>query len=110
MTKLPKKDKFILSIFKNQIKEILKEDNPRLILFGSKARGDFGYGSDIDILIILKKVTPEKRDIISDIATEIFLKKGIDLSPHIYSEREYQELLLLQTPFMSTVKQEGVII
>lgn len=109
MANLNKKDKLTLSSFKEKINEALK-NKPRLILFGSKARGDSHSSSDLDVLVILNQLTPEKRQMISDIATDAFLKDGVDISPHIYSQKEYKELLSLQTPFMLSVKEEGLVI
>lgn len=110
MPKLTQKDKSALSIFKKRMRKALEKDRIRLILFGSKARGDHHPNSDIDVLIIVKNMTPKKSRIISNIATEIFLEKQVDISPHVYSQKEYQKLLSLQTPFMLFVKQEGLII
>lgn len=110
MVKLPKKDTIALSDFKHKLAQTLKNEKPKLILFGSKARGDFKRGSDIDVLIILKHSTPEKRRLISDLATDIFLKQKVDISPHIYSRDEYKKFRSLETPFTLLIKQDGIII
>lgn len=110
MVNLNKKDKSALLNFKEKINKILEKDNPRLILFGSKARGDSDPNSDIDVLVIVNQLTPENRRVISDAATDVFLKDNIDISPHIYSQKEYKELSSLQTPFMLSIKQEGLAV
>lgn len=110
MVKLTQKDKLALSIFKNKLTKALNKDRPHLILFGSKARSDSRPDSDIDVLIIIKEISLQKRQIISDIATEIFLEKQVDISPHVYSQKEYQNFLSLQTPFMLLIKREGLAI
>lgn len=108
MVKLLEKEKIVLLDFRKRVNNAFSKDNPRLILFGSKARGDFKSDSDTDILVILKKLTPYKKRTVSDFATDIFLEKNIDISPHIYSEKEFNELSKLETPFMLSVKKDGV--
>lgn len=108
MVKLLEKEKSVLFSFKKRVNNLFKKDNPRLILFGSKARGDFNSNSDTDVIIILKNPTLFKKRAISNFATDIFLDKNIDISPHIYSEKEFKELLALETPFMLSVKKDGV--
>lgn len=108
MVKLLAKEKSVLFDFKKKVKSVFKKDNPRLILFGSKARGDFKPYSDTDVIVVLKKLTLSKKRVVSDFATDIFLDKNIDISPHIYSEKEFKELLALETPFMLSVKKDGV--
>ncbi|MBI2459826.1 MAG: nucleotidyltransferase domain-containing protein [Parcubacteria group bacterium] len=110
MLKIPLKDTIAIAYFKDRLARTLEDERPKLILFGSKARGDFKPGSDIDILIVLKRTTPEKRRLISDVATDIFLKQQVDISPHIYSSNEYKKLRSLETPFMLSVKQDGITI
>lgn len=108
MRKLPPNDLEAIKNFKKQLNTSLKNDSPKLILFGSKARGDFRNNSDLDILVILKRSTLAKKNFVSDLATDLFLKYQADLSPHIYSEKEFKKLSNLQTPFTQMVKKEGV--
>ncbi len=108
MRKLPKNDLQAIRDFKMQLNISLKADSPKLILFGSKARGDFRNDSDLDVLVILKKSTLGKKNYISGLATDLFLKYQTDFSPHIYSEKEFKKLSDLQTPFTQMVKKEGV--
>ncbi len=89
----------------------------RLILFGSKARGDEIADSDIDILIILrgKKRTAKERFYplgLTDPAWremvgatfDILMEHGADISPTIISEDEYDEW----SPLTARIKAEGI--
>lgn len=88
----------------------------KLKLFGSKARGDFrktdniGEISDTDVFIVLKRTSLKKEDIIFEIATDILLKYNIDISPKIFSEKEYKEKMNLQIPLFLVVEKEGIAI
>jgi len=55
---LLKKDPVLRRIVEVIVKEI---DPDRIILFGSRARGDYNEGSDYDILVLKKGVKPEDR-------------------------------------------------
>jgi hypothetical protein len=65
----------ILKKFKREIKEIVGDKFVDLILFGSYARGDYEFGSDIDVLLVVKEeLTKEEKDKISKKASETSLK------------------------------------
>lgn len=56
-----------------------------LILFGSRARGDFDKHSDADVLILMKTNSDDEIDLARiafvDIAFDVMLKTGILISP-----------------------------
>ncbi|MBU4360442.1 nucleotidyltransferase domain-containing protein [Candidatus Parcubacteria bacterium] len=106
--KIPNNEIQMLRVFKQKINLSFKSDKPNLILFGSKARGDFNSNSDLDLLVLLQKNTLKKKNLISDFATELALKFDIDLSPHTYSKKEFEYLSNLQTPFTQNIKKEGM--
>jgi len=112
MTKLnlTQNEKLALKEFKEKILQKFKEEVLDIKLFGSKARGDFKPfpDSDIDVLVLLKKNSPEKEDLITEIATDISLKYTLDISPKIFSKKEYKERLKLQIPFFLIIEKEGI--
>lgn len=93
--------------FKRKITQRLVGEILELKLFGSKARGDSKKDSDIDILLVLKSVSKEKENSIIDLTVEILLKYGIDISPHIYSKKEYSYLNKLPSIFMQILQREA---
>ncbi|MBU2545341.1 nucleotidyltransferase domain-containing protein [Patescibacteria group bacterium] len=76
-------------------------------LFGSKARGDSRKDSDIDILVVLKSKSREKENFIIDLTVKILLEYGIDISPHIYSQKEYSYLNKIPSVFMQVIQKEA---
>ena len=62
-----------------QVTEIIKQKagSVRIVLFGSRARGDYTTSSDYDILIIIKNVKNE-REITREIYKELYTQ-GVDL-------------------------------
>lgn len=79
-------------------------------LFGSKARGDFRKDSDIDLLVILRNTSSKKKDIIYDIASEILLSSGIDLSVKVFDLKEFYHFKSIPTVFIQNIEREGIII
>lgn len=77
-------------------------------LFGSKARGDSNKDSDIDILVVLQKVSEEVKDKIYDLVNEILFKYGIDLSVKIFPKKKYDYLNGIPSVFMQFIQKEAI--
>jgi predicted nucleotidyltransferase len=80
----------------------------KMYLFGSRARGDERPDSDYDLLIVADQLDREFRNKLYDIAVDIFLATGRDISLKIYKTQEFRRLRRMQTPFMRNVLQEGI--
>ncbi len=76
-------------------------------LFGSKARGDAGPESDIDLLVVTKRDDWRLKDEIGRVATEVLLTEGIYLSIKVLGGVLYQRLVSLEAPFIKNVLREG---
>jgi len=105
---------FLLRRFPQQVE--------RLILFGSKARGDsveegFPRSSDTDVLVVLRKRTeptkegfypfgsadPTWREIVGT-TFDLLMKYNVNISPTVIGINEYEE----HFPLMTHIKKEGV--
>ena len=77
-----------------------------MILYGSKARGDSKEDSDIDTMIILKKIVRWDKEFekISEIKYPIASNYDLLISTVILSENEY---MCRNTPLLLNVKREG---
>ena len=82
----------------------------KIILYGSVARGDDSEGSDIDILIIIKKSEDELdiKDHVSTKVMEIVYKYMEYISAQIIPIDHYKKYK--DFSFYSTVDREGIII
>jgi len=81
-----------------------------IILFGSKARGDAHPDSDIDLLVVVDRRTPEVDDVISEITAETLLEQRIDISALDFTSDEITEWAALGTPLMRNVADEGIVL
>src|ERR1700712_5433367 len=82
-------------VFLNKIKEqVLKEDeNASVILFGSRARGDYREDSDWDILVLTsKEVDGKLKRRISDEIYDVELEYIQPVSTLIYNRNQWDEL------------------
>ncbi|MBF0103477.1 MAG: nucleotidyltransferase domain-containing protein [Desulfobacterales bacterium] len=101
---LSKNEKKIL----NNFKTLLSKNVPlhRLILFGSRARGDAAKDSDMDVAIIIddNSVKPYQ-DIIDDNSWESGFEYGIVISPVTFT---YDKWIQKLEPIIKNIKREGI--
>ena len=102
------KEKTVLSKFKELLSKRLP--NYRVMLFGSRARGDAEECSDMDIIVITDSVNKEIEDYISDCAWEAGIDEGIVVCPISYSTQEWESSLIQQSHFAKSARRDGVTI
>jgi len=81
----------------------------KIILFGSRARGDFSEGSDHDVLIIVKKTLPVKEKMrLFTLFRRDLAKRGIDADIIIKSTDEVEYYKNKIGNVVRTAMMEGV--
>jgi predicted nucleotidyltransferase len=102
--KWPDKEAVVLSLLE-WTKEIVKnrDDIVKVGYFGSYARGDWGVGSDLDIIVIVKKseIPFDKRSAEWD--TE-GISVPVDLL--VYTEEEYENMKEADSGFCKAIEKE----
>jgi hypothetical protein len=96
-----------------QLKQKVSAKSPlyRLIVFGSRARGDHDSDSDLDVLVILQDTaSAADRRAVSDCAWEVSIQFGILITPVIYSRWDWETGPESASLLALAVKEEGVII
>lgn len=107
-TQATRKRKQAFEEFAQTVREKLGENIHEIILYGSTARGEATEHSDVDVLIIMDG-TPQRehRDSIFGAAFDVCLEYGVDVTPNIYSQSEFQKRR--KYPFLTDVLNEGQV-
>jgi predicted nucleotidyltransferase len=96
-----------------RLKQILARDFGlvKLVLYGSKARGDSHWQSDIDVLLVLRdEFDWRTKHAIYDVCFDINLEYDVLIQPIIYSQARYDDPLIRATPLYQSMLEEGVAV
>lgn len=104
-------EKELDAVYKLKKRLLNRFPRTRIILYGSKARGNGEEFSDIDVLILLdRKIDTELEKQILDIAYEIELESDIVFGVMIESENFWDSSLARIMPLHQNIEKEGVLI
>jgi uncharacterized protein len=100
-------EKIVLEKFRGLLSKRLQVN--KIILFGSRARGNAETDSDMDVLMILDEpVTTEVREAVSDCAWEAGVDHLIVVVPVVYSRDEWDEGPEQSSLLALAVQREGI--
>ena len=81
----------------------------KLILFGSRARGDTTPFSDMDVLVVLNEPSDKQDlDYVSDCAWEAGFEYGIVIVPVVFTKEEWENSPERFSLLAKAIKTEGV--
>jgi len=95
---------------KESLKLSLGDSLIKMVLFGSRARGDYDEDSDIDIAIIVRSISKELRNKIFNQVAEIELKYLRSISSIIFSETEFNRLKERERKVALDIESEGILL
>ena len=98
----------VLAELKDSLNNFLGDRLVRLVVFGSRARGDYDAESDIDVAIIIRGLTRELKNQVLDIVAEIELKYIMPISTLILSENNFERLKKLERRIALDIEREGI--
>jgi len=94
--------------FVKRLRALFGPSIQEIILFGSKARGQSEGFSDIDILIVLDKISIQIKKAISELAAEQNIKHNVLISTIRYDTATWGNPAIQASPFGQAVKHEGI--
>lgn len=98
----------VLKELRHRVDTQLGDRLVKIVVFGSRARGDFDAESDTDIAIIVRELSRELKYQILDTVAEIEMKFIVPLSVIIFSENEFERLKKRERRIALDIEKEGV--
>jgi uncharacterized protein len=80
----------------------------RVVLFGSKSRGDSDSESDIDLLIVVNEYSWALEKEISRLATQVDYEYQVVLSDHIVSDTRFEQMAARREPLYCHIEREAI--
>ena len=97
-----------LTLLKGRLQELLRDSLVNLVLFGSRARGDYEESSDVDVAVIVRGLSRELKDRIYREVAAIELDHGQLISLLVFSEQEFNRLRERERRIAKDILEEGV--
>lgn len=97
----------VLTRFRAAVAEIYGDRIERVVLFGSRARGDARPDSDYDVAVFLRDLADRDAEMnrLADLATDVLYRDGQFIHAMPYRAGSYNDERL---PLMHEIRAEGV--
>ncbi len=96
----------VLDRFRSAVAEIYGDRLERVVLFGSRARGDFKPDSDYDVAVFVHQLGGYWDEVrrLADVTTDIVLDTGAVISAKPFRADSYNDTL----PLMGEIRRDGL--
>ncbi len=96
----------VLRRIRTSLRAIYGDRLERLVLFGSRARGDAHQDSDYDVAVFLKDMTDRWHEfhLLADLRTDILAETGVFMEARPFRAGSYRD----PTPLMHEIRRDGV--
>jgi predicted nucleotidyltransferase len=107
---MDKQDRDLILELKRRLPDDTSAHVRKVIAFGSRARGQGREDSDLDLLILVDRKTPELESRIEDVAYRLMWDHDFRpiLSVKIFTEDAYRKALAEGFSFYRSIEREGV--
>jgi predicted nucleotidyltransferase len=105
---LTQEEKSALACLRDLLSELLDDKLVRFTIYGSKARGDHHYESDIDIAIVVRGLTREMKNRILKEVARIEFDHLVPLSTIVFSEDDFEQLKKRERRIALDIEGEGI--
>ena len=104
------RDRNLIAELKKRLPADVMTHIRKVIAFGSRVRGESQEDSDLDLLILVDRKTPELEGKIEDIAYQVMWDHDFKpiLSIKVFTEAGYRQSLMEGFSFYKNVEREGV--
>jgi predicted nucleotidyltransferase len=101
-------DKMALNQIAGLLKEKFSDRIEYIYAFGSRVRGDYGDGSDFDVLIVVKDKTPDIERRIIGLIVDAEESMNMSFTPVIKDAASFAREREINSPFYQNIINEGV--
>jgi predicted nucleotidyltransferase len=105
---LDSQDQRAIDLFLHRLMTIYGQDVIDVRLFGSKARGDAGADSDLDVLVLVKRSDYALKHAILWLAADVSLACDVLLAPCVIPWTAWERMADANTLFYRDIRSEGV--
>ncbi len=105
---LSAKERQAIQIFVQRLHERFPGDILQVALFGSKARGDSGPWSDIDILTVVREESWSLRGEISTLASRVSLEYDVLIGPRVIGLERWERMKRDDFSLYRNIAAEGI--
>lgn len=92
MSDLTQQEDKALAAFKKRLETFFQNNLIEMRLFGSRARGEGDEDSDVDVLVLMREAPMAVRGKVFEIAGDILVEFGIDISPLVMRREQFQDM------------------
>jgi len=105
---LAENEKSALVKLKCILEDMLQDSSANIILYGSKARGDYDEDSDVDLAIIIDTITKSIKDNIVKAVIEIETEYLTVISPLLLTRVQFEELKRKERRIALDIESDGI--
>ena len=100
------RDRQILELFAARVRERFPDAD--VWAFGSRARGDATWESDLDVCVVDSDLTHAHHYTIGDIAWEIGFEHGLVIIPICFTREEFERGPMSASTLVANILREGI--
>ena len=108
MLTLTTEERAWLEAYRSALEERFPGQVERLIIYGSKARGDAGLDSDLDVLMLIRAGDWRLKKALSLVGYDLAVGTDVVPSIQVYTFAEWSRLEARQSVFREAIEREGV--
>lgn len=97
-----------LKELRKRLENLLGRDAFKMVLFGSRARGDYSDDSDVDVAILVQGLNREMKNRILEEVADFELEHLFPISALVLSEEEFAHLKARERRIALDIEREGV--
>jgi predicted nucleotidyltransferase len=105
---LSDRERETLDAIKRAVSRLAGGGQMRMIIFGSKARGDADDYSDIDLAIIVPGLDRRLKNVILDAICDLEIEHDTPVSALVMSVADFDKLLSLERRIALDIEKEGI--